>query len=81
MHRWDAAYLTMHWNMLCMRLQQKKKVNEIFKKRLNGESISREEEMIFKTAFMQFVGKEYQKKELGNADPLWMQERQQCIYV
>ena len=27
------------------------KVNEIFKKRLNGESISREEEMIFKTAF------------------------------
>ncbi len=29
--------------------------------------------MIFKTAFMQFVGKEYQKKELGNADPLWMQ--------
>ena len=38
------------------------KVNEIFKKRLNGESISREEEMIFKTAFMQFVGKEYQKK-------------------
>ena len=38
------------------------KVNEIFKKRLNGESISREEEMIFKTAFMQFVGKEYHKK-------------------
>ena len=39
-----------------------KKVDEILKKRLNGESISREEEMIFKTAFMQFVGKEYQKK-------------------
>lgn len=38
------------------------KVNEIFKKRLNGESISREEEMIFKTAFMQFVGKAYHKK-------------------
>ena len=38
------------------------KVNDIFKKRLNGESISREEEMIFKTAFMQFVGKEYHKK-------------------
>ena len=38
------------------------KVDEIFKKRLNGESISREEEMIFKTAFMQFVGKAYHKK-------------------
>ena len=38
------------------------KVDEILKKRLNGESISREEEMIFKTAFMQFVGKEYHKK-------------------
>ena len=37
------------------------KVDEILKKRLNGESISREEEMIFKTAFMQFVGKEYHK--------------------
>ena len=42
--------------------EKEEKVNEIFKKRLNGESISREEEMIFKTAFMQFVGKEYHKK-------------------
>ena len=37
-------------------------VDTIFKKRLNGEKITREEEMIFKTAYMQFVGKEYHKR-------------------
>ena len=35
------------------------KTDEIFKKSLKGEGVSREEEMIFKTAFMQFVGKAY----------------------
>ena len=38
------------------------RVDEIFKKRLNGESITRAEEMMFKTAFMQFVGKTYHEK-------------------
>ena len=38
------------------------KVNRIFRKSLSGESISREEEMIFKTAFMQFAGKAYHEK-------------------
>ena len=37
-------------------------VDAIFKKSLNGEKITREEEMIFKTAFMQFVGKAYHEK-------------------
>ena len=37
-------------------------VDTIFKKGLNGEKITREEEMIFKTAYMQFVGKEYHKR-------------------
>ena len=35
------------------------KVDEIFKKSLKSEQISKEEENIFKTAFMQFVGKAY----------------------
>ncbi len=34
-------------------------VEAIFAKRLHGEAIIREEELIFKTAFMQAVGKEY----------------------
>lgn len=38
------------------------KTDEIFKKSLKGEGVSREEEMIFKTAFMQFVGKAYHEK-------------------
>ena len=38
------------------------KIEEIFQKRLNGEMINREEEMIFKTAFMQFVGKAYHER-------------------
>lgn len=37
-------------------------VEEIFKKRLNEEVITRNEEMIFKTAFMQFVAKEYHQR-------------------
>ncbi len=36
-------------------------VEAIFTKRLNGEAISREDELKFKTAFMLFVGKEYNK--------------------
>lgn len=35
------------------------KIEDIFSKRMQGEAIVHEEEMIFKTAFMQFVGKEY----------------------
>lgn len=37
-------------------------VEAIFAKRMSGSAISSEEELIFKTAFMQFVGKEYHKK-------------------
>ena len=37
-------------------------VESIFAKRLGGASITREEELIFKTAFMVFVGKEYAKR-------------------
>lgn len=37
-------------------------IEAIFRKRLNGEKISREEELTFKTAFMQAVGKEYHER-------------------
>ena len=37
-------------------------VESIFAKRLAGASITKEEEIIFKTAFMVFVGKEYAKR-------------------
>lgn len=37
-------------------------VEAIFAKRLAGEKVSREEELTFKTAFMIFVGKEYNKR-------------------
>ena len=37
-------------------------VESIFAKRLGGASITKEEEIIFKTAFMVFVGKEYAKR-------------------
>ena len=37
-------------------------VDEIFKKRLNGEDITPEEEYKFKTAFMTAMGKEYKKR-------------------
>lgn len=37
-------------------------VESIFAKRLAGEKVSREEELTFKTAFMIFVGKEYNKR-------------------
>lgn len=36
-------------------------IESIFSKRLSGETISREEELKFKTAFMLFVGKEYNR--------------------
>lgn len=36
-------------------------VETIFGKRLNGQPITKKEEMIFKTAFMQFVAGEYEK--------------------
>lgn len=36
-------------------------IEAIFAKRMNGEAISYEEELKFKTAFMEFVGKEYHK--------------------
>ena len=38
-------------------------VEAIFSKRLKGEAVSREEELIFKTAFMQFVGREYNRRD------------------
>ncbi|MGN0377123.1 MAG: glucuronate isomerase [Suilimivivens sp.] len=37
-------------------------IEAIFSKRLSGSSITREEELTFKTAFMIFVGKEYSKR-------------------
>lgn len=37
-------------------------IEAIFAKRLNGETVTREEEIQFKTAFMLFVGKEYAKR-------------------
>lgn len=37
-------------------------IEAIFAKRLSGASITAEEELTFKTAFMQFVGKEYHKR-------------------
>ena len=37
-------------------------IEKIFSKRLNGESVSREDEMKFKTAYMIAVGKEYHKR-------------------
>lgn len=40
----------------------KERVEVIFAKRLHGEEITREEELIFKTAFMQFVGREYHRR-------------------
>lgn len=36
-------------------------IESIFAKRLSGTAVSREEELTFKTAFMLFVGKEYNK--------------------
>ena len=38
-----------------------KEIESIFTKRLSGGSVSREEELKFKTAFMLFVGKEYNR--------------------
>lgn len=37
-------------------------IEALFAKRMSGASITAEEELIFKTAFMQFVGKEYHKR-------------------
>ncbi|MGN1180512.1 MAG: glucuronate isomerase [Suilimivivens sp.] len=37
-------------------------IEAIFAKRLSGNSVSREEELTFKTAFMIFVGKEYSRR-------------------
>ncbi len=37
-------------------------VEAIFAKRMAGEAVTREEEIIFKTAYMVFVGKEYYKR-------------------
>lgn len=39
-----------------------KEVEAIFAKRFAGEKVTREEELTFKTAFMVFVGKEYNKR-------------------
>ncbi len=36
-------------------------VDTIFKKRLRGESLSREDELLYKTTFMQFMAREYNK--------------------
>lgn len=38
-------------------------IEAIFAKRMAGESVSREEELKFKTAFMMFVGSEYNKRD------------------
>ena len=38
------------------------KVETIFKKRIEGEVITKEEELAFKTALMQFLGREYHKR-------------------
>lgn len=40
----------------------KDEIQEIFRKRLDGELPTREEEMKFKTAFMQSVGREYNRR-------------------
>ena len=37
-------------------------VEDIFAKRLQGNAITKEEELLYKTAFMQFVGREYYKR-------------------
>ena len=37
-------------------------IEAIFSKRLSGQSVTREEELTFKTAFMIFVGKEYNRR-------------------
>ncbi len=37
-------------------------VEAIYAKRLSGEAVTREEELIFKTAFMQAVGREYHRR-------------------
>ena len=39
-----------------------KTVEDIFQKRLGGAALSREEELTFKTAFMLFVGREYNRR-------------------
>lgn len=44
------------------RKASQEEIEAIFRKRLNGEKISREEELTFKTAFMQAVGKEYHER-------------------
>lgn len=41
------------------RAADEEEIEAIFRKRLNGGTVSREEELTFKTAFMQAVGKEY----------------------
>lgn len=38
------------------------KIEAVFKKRLEGNGITREEELMFKTAFMLFAGREYAKR-------------------
>ena len=38
-------------------------IEAIFAKRLNKEDITKEEELKFKTAFMQFVAKQYHKRD------------------
>ncbi|RDY31032.1 glucuronate isomerase [Lachnotalea glycerini] len=40
-------------------------IEAIFAKRVSGTSISREEELQFKTAFMIFMGREYQKRNMA----------------
>lgn len=40
-------------------------IESIFAKRLSGDTINREEELQFKTAFMLFVGKEYCKRDMA----------------
>ncbi len=41
---------------------EESEIEAIFAKRMQGEKVSRQEELTFKTAFMIFVGKEYHKR-------------------
>ncbi|WP_424245248.1 glucuronate isomerase [Elusimicrobium posterum] len=46
------------------RASTEQEIEEIFAKKLNGQAITKEEELKYKTAFMVFAGKEYHKNDL-----------------
>ena len=47
-------------------------LEKIFAKRKQGEMLTKEEELKFKTAFMAFAAGGVYKAKLGNAASLWM---------